>query len=170
MATQQKTVKVQLVRSPIGTKVDHRATVRGLGLRKLNSESTPTDVPTITDEGITVKVVPQADGTSFVRIRGATSGKLLWEFPTSSGVLGQPSSFAVDGTQYVAVMSGWGVDSRGMQSRLNDILPGEFPEVPEGGTIWLIASRTPLPPVSGGGTTIAQSVGPGHQPHSTPEW
>ena len=36
MATQQKTVKVQLVRSPIGTKEIHRATVRGLGLRKLN--------------------------------------------------------------------------------------------------------------------------------------
>src|SRR6478736_3745410 len=31
MATQTKTVKVQLVRSPIGTKADHRATVRGLG-------------------------------------------------------------------------------------------------------------------------------------------
>jgi ribosomal protein L30 len=37
MTTQQKTVKVQLVRSPIGTKESHRATVRGLGLRKLNS-------------------------------------------------------------------------------------------------------------------------------------
>jgi len=71
----------------------------------------------------------------------ATTGKLLWEFPTSSGILGQPSSFAVDGTQYIAVMSGWGVDSRGMQSRLNDILPGEFPEVPEGGTIWVFAVK-----------------------------
>ncbi|WP_423781879.1 uL30 family ribosomal protein, partial [Escherichia coli] len=28
----QKTVKVQLVRSLIGTREDHRATVRGLGL------------------------------------------------------------------------------------------------------------------------------------------
>ena len=37
--TTQQTVKVQLVRSPIGTKQDHRATVRGLGLRKLNSIS-----------------------------------------------------------------------------------------------------------------------------------
>ena len=37
--TTQKTVKIQLVRSPIGTKQDHRATVRGLGLRKLNSTS-----------------------------------------------------------------------------------------------------------------------------------
>ncbi|MBS0301406.1 MAG: 50S ribosomal protein L30, partial [Proteobacteria bacterium] len=36
MTTQQKTVKVQLVRSPIGCKEDHRATVRGLGLRKVN--------------------------------------------------------------------------------------------------------------------------------------
>ena len=37
MTTQQKTVTVQLVRSPIGCKADHRATVRGLGLRKVNS-------------------------------------------------------------------------------------------------------------------------------------
>lgn len=32
-------VKVQLVRSPIGTKESHRATVRGLGLRGVNSVS-----------------------------------------------------------------------------------------------------------------------------------
>src|SRR5262245_11431862 len=40
----------------------------------------------------------------------AASGKLLWEFPTSSGVTGQPMSFMIDGKQYVAVLSGWGVD------------------------------------------------------------
>jgi len=44
---QQKTVKVQLVRSPIGTKESHRATVRGLGLRKLNSTSELEDTPTV---------------------------------------------------------------------------------------------------------------------------
>ena len=38
MTTPNK-VTVQLVRSPIGTKESHRATVRGLGLRKLNSTS-----------------------------------------------------------------------------------------------------------------------------------
>jgi large subunit ribosomal protein L30 len=37
------TVTIKLVRSPIGCKVDHRATVRGLGLRKLNSTSTLID-------------------------------------------------------------------------------------------------------------------------------
>ena len=37
--TIQQTVKIQLVRSPIGTKESHRATVRGLGLRKIRSTS-----------------------------------------------------------------------------------------------------------------------------------
>ncbi len=40
-----KTIKVTLVRSPIGTKESHRATVRGLGLRKLNSFSMLSDTP-----------------------------------------------------------------------------------------------------------------------------
>ncbi len=47
MATQKKTLKVQLVRSPIGTKVDHRATVRGLGLRKLNTVRELEDTPAV---------------------------------------------------------------------------------------------------------------------------
>ena len=41
------TVKIKLVRSPIGCKQDHRATVRGLGLRKLNSESVLQDTPAV---------------------------------------------------------------------------------------------------------------------------
>lgn len=71
----------------------------------------------------------------------AQTGKLLWEFPTSSGIIGQPSAFSVDGVQYVAVQSGWGVDSRAMQGRLNALRPGEFPEVPEGGTVWVFAVK-----------------------------
>ncbi len=43
----KKTVKVQLVRSPIGTRQSHRDTVRGLGLRKLNSESVLEDTPAV---------------------------------------------------------------------------------------------------------------------------
>jgi large subunit ribosomal protein L30 len=35
----EKKVKVTLVKSLIGTKESHRATVRGLGLRRLNSSS-----------------------------------------------------------------------------------------------------------------------------------
>ena len=46
MATEQN-LKVQLVRSPIGTQQSHRATVRGLGLRKLNSVSELQDTPAV---------------------------------------------------------------------------------------------------------------------------
>ena len=45
--TTQQTVKVQLVRSPIGCKQSHRATVRGLGLRKLQSVSELVDTPEV---------------------------------------------------------------------------------------------------------------------------
>jgi len=54
-------------------------------------------------------------------------------------VIGQPTSFMVGGRQYVAVQSGWGIDARAMQGRLNALRPGEFPEVPEGGAIWVFA-------------------------------
>jgi alcohol dehydrogenase (cytochrome c) len=69
----------------------------------------------------------------------ATTGKLLWEFPTNSGIVAPPTSFTVEGKQYVAVESGWGGDSRGMQAALNRIFPGEYPEVPEGGAVWMFA-------------------------------
>ncbi len=42
-----KRVKVTLVRSPIGTKQDHRDTVRGLGLRRLNSSKVLKDTPEV---------------------------------------------------------------------------------------------------------------------------
>ncbi len=67
----------------------------------------------------------------------AKSGKLLWEFPTNSGILAPPTTFTVDGKQYLAVMSGWGGDARGMQATLNRLFPGEYPEIPEGGAVWL---------------------------------
>lgn len=41
------TLKIQLVRSPIGCKQSHRDTVRGLGLRKLNSISELQDTPAV---------------------------------------------------------------------------------------------------------------------------
>jgi alcohol dehydrogenase (cytochrome c) len=75
------------------------------------------------------------------RAYDAKNGKVLWEFPTNSGVLGTPTTFVVDGTQYVAVQSGWGVDARGVNARLNAVYPGEYPEVPDGGAIWVFAVK-----------------------------
>ena len=45
--TTQQTVKIQLVRCPIGCQESHRATVRGLGLRKLRSTSELKDTPEV---------------------------------------------------------------------------------------------------------------------------
>ena len=44
---EKKTLTVKLVRSVAGTRESHRATVRGLGLRKTNSTSTLEDTPAV---------------------------------------------------------------------------------------------------------------------------
>ena len=69
----------------------------------------------------------------------ASTGRVLWQFPTNSGIVGQPSSFMVDGRQYIAVQSGWGVDAKTMQGRLTRLAPADYQEVPEGGAIWVFA-------------------------------
>jgi alcohol dehydrogenase (cytochrome c) len=82
-----------------------------------------------------------AGGTNdrYFRAFDAATGKTLWQFRTGSGVVGVPSSFAVDGKQYIAVMSGWGVDAARMQARINLVLPHQYPDVPQGGSIWVFA-------------------------------
>ena len=51
----------------------------------------------------------------------ARSGDILWKMKTNSGIMAPPSSYEVDGTQYVAVVSGWGVDPAFQQGLINDI-------------------------------------------------
>ena len=71
----------------------------------------------------------------------ASTGRVLWEFPTNSGIYAPPTSFTVDGKQYIAVMSGWGQDARSMQARIDAASPGNFPEVPEGGVVWVFTVK-----------------------------
>jgi alcohol dehydrogenase (cytochrome c) len=71
----------------------------------------------------------------------ASTGQVLWEYPTNSGIYAPPSSFMVDGKQYIAVLSGWGQDARSMQARINAASPGNFPEVPEGGVVWVFTVK-----------------------------
>ena len=75
------------------------------------------------------------------RAYNAKSGKMLWEQVMPSGVTGTPSSFAVNGKQYIAVQSGWGVDGTRMQGALNRLYPGKYPEVPQGGSVWVFAVK-----------------------------
>lgn len=43
----ERKIKVTLVKSVIGTKQDHRATVRGLGLRRINHSAELLDTPAV---------------------------------------------------------------------------------------------------------------------------
>ena len=82
-----------------------------------------------------------AGGTNdrYFRAFDAASGKTLWEFRTGSGVNGVPVAFQLDGKQYIAVQSGWGVDAARMQARINLVKPHEYPDVPQGGSVWVFA-------------------------------
>jgi len=82
-----------------------------------------------------------AGGTNdrYFRAFDAASGKTVWEFRTGSGVNGVPVAFQLDGKQYIAVQSGWGVDAARMQARLNLVKPHEYPDVPQGGSVWVFA-------------------------------
>ena len=83
-----------------------------------------------------------AGGTNdrYFRAFDARTGELLWQQRTNSGVTGVPSSYALDGVQYVAVQSGYGVDAQSMQGVINRSL-GQNVQVPQGGTIWVFALR-----------------------------
>jgi alcohol dehydrogenase (cytochrome c) len=63
----------------------------------------------------------------------ATTGKMLWETATPSGVTGVPTSFEIDGEQYIAVQSGWGVDAERMQAGMDALGMKKF--VPQGGAV-----------------------------------
>ena len=64
----------------------------------------------------------------------ARDGKLLWEQAMSSGVTGVPTSFEVDGEQFIAVQSGWGIDAQRMQGAFDSLLNTKT-LVPQGGVV-----------------------------------
>lgn len=74
----------------------------------------------------------------YFRAFDARTGELLWQQRTNSGVTGVPSSYSIDGVQYIAVQSGWGVDAQGMQRAVNTHL-GRNIQVPQGGVVWVFA-------------------------------
>jgi alcohol dehydrogenase (cytochrome c) len=81
-----------------------------------------------------------AGGTNdrYFRAYDAKSGKMLWEFPTPSGIISPPSSFAIDGKQYIAVVAGWGVDVAIIQGMMHEQFGWEK-ALPEGGSVWVFA-------------------------------
>ncbi len=76
----------------------------------------------------------------YFRAFDAATGRILWQYRTNSGITGVPTSFEIDGVQYIAVQSGWGVDAQGMTARI-DRARGTETIVPQGGVIWVFALR-----------------------------
>jgi len=74
----------------------------------------------------------------YFRAFDAKTGKLLWQQRTNSGVTGVPSTYQVDGVQYIAVQSGWGVDAQRKQELLDKAF-GTKTFVPQGGVLWIFA-------------------------------
>jgi alcohol dehydrogenase (cytochrome c) len=76
----------------------------------------------------------------YFRAFDARSGEILWQQRTNSGITGVPSSYSVDGVQYIAVQSGWGVDAQGMTRGVDRNRRTET-IIPQGGVVWVFALR-----------------------------
>jgi alcohol dehydrogenase (cytochrome c) len=70
----------------------------------------------------------------------ARTGDELWSFPAPAGVIGVPTTFEVDGEQYVAVTAGWGLDAQGVQNGI-DKVRGTKTAVPKAGTVLVFKLR-----------------------------
>jgi alcohol dehydrogenase (cytochrome c) len=55
-------------------------------------------------------------------------------------VIGVPTSFEVDGEQYIAVTAGWGLDAQGVQNGI-DKIQGTTTAVPKAGTLLVFKLR-----------------------------
>ncbi len=77
-------------------------------------------------------VVFEGDAMGKFSAYGDADGKLLWSVSTGTGILAPPVSYAVNGTQYVAVEAGWGgayALSAGELARRTQIDRGNVPRV-----------------------------------------
>lgn len=81
-----------------------------------------------------------AGGTNDREFRAydAKSGEQLWHFKTNSAIIAPPATYEVNGVQYVAVQSGYGVDAA-FQQELMSQLVGWQKDVPQGGVVWVFA-------------------------------
>lgn len=76
-----------------------------------------------------------------LRAFDAETGEVLWEFPLNSVAIAPPVTYEVEGKQYLAVVSGYGVDAQWTNGVLAAADPtGEWQgDVPVGGAIWVFA-------------------------------
>ena len=78
----------------------------------------------------------------------ANSGKVLWKSPQmTSGIIGVPSSWKVNGKQYVGIWSGWGGASPIWGGEMTE--DPKFKAIPTGGHLYVFS-------LDGAGNATAQ--------------
>ncbi len=89
----------------------------------------------------------RADGA--LRAYRGTDGEFLWEFQNETGIAAAPVTYSVDGTQYVAVLAGWGGPEVLMTGPLGvgSVGPGRLLVFALDGTATLPPPMPPLPPI-----------------------
>lgn len=75
-------------------------------------------------------------GDAAFRAFDAKTGKILWETKLDGGIMAPPVSFEEDGKQYIAVITGWGVDGGRFQGFIDQAW-GTKTVVPPGGTVYV---------------------------------
>lgn len=69
----------------------------------------------------------------FLKAFDAKTGKELWKFQTGSGVVGQPTTWEMDGEQYIGVASGWG----GAVPLWGGEVAKKIKDISQGGSFWV---------------------------------
>ena len=127
--------------TPTEAAKDHIGALQAWDIRTLEKKwqvnfKMPNWGPVLSTEGGVVFV--GGTGDSKFRAFDAETGDLLWEHTVDGGIIAPPTSFAIDGKQYIAVTTGWGVDGDRFQGYIDAGL-GTETEIPQGGTIWVFA-------------------------------
>ncbi|MFW1677080.1 PQQ-dependent dehydrogenase, methanol/ethanol family [Pontibacter sp. JAM-7] len=75
------------------------------------------------------------------RALDARTGKKLWQYRANSGITAVPSSWKVNGTQFIGVQAGWGVDAQRMQGAFDAVMD-HTTVVPQGGVLHVFALKS----------------------------
>jgi PQQ-dependent dehydrogenase (methanol/ethanol family) len=89
----------------------------------------------------------RADGQ--FRAYRATDGEVLWQFQHETGIAAAPATYSVNGTQYVAVLAGWGGPEVLLNTGLGEgaVGPGRLLVFALDGASGLPDPLPPLPPI-----------------------
>ncbi len=69
----------------------------------------------------------------FLKAFDAKTGKEVWKFQTGSGVVGQPTTWEMDGEQYIGIASGWG----GAVPLWGGEVAKKVKDISQGGMFWV---------------------------------